>query len=349
MLAASIFCPALTFSKLHHIAYTHRRSNNSPLFFSVGPSEASLIAGGLGGACGVGLSFPLDSLKTKIQLSSHYNNGQGSAGSFALETSNDPIAFAISVYKFEGVSGFFNGVRTTVLGQACIKSLAFSSNTFALDMISHDQTPSLKSQVMAACFSGFVVSFLVVPLERIKVESQARNKRISRHDDENKLVSVNMNEIKLALAIVEQEGLLGFFLCGIGLTLAREIPSYVIDFVTYRVLMNSLIACEVIGPCTSLVCGAIAGCMCWVSVYPIDFIKTFVQKEGNKKIVGQVQSQQCVWKIARALYLQGGIRSFYRGFFPVLVRSALSHSITFWVHDASMALLESYGIVSQAN
>ncbi len=66
MLAASIFCPALTFSKLHHIAYTHRRSNNSPLFFSVGPSEASLIAGGLGGACGVGLSFPLDSLVRKL-------------------------------------------------------------------------------------------------------------------------------------------------------------------------------------------------------------------------------------------------------------------------------------------
>ena len=62
----------------------------------------------LGGAIGVGVAYPLDTLKTKAQSTA------GSA---------PPNAFALTaqIYRNEGIEGFYGGVSITMLGQALIK------------------------------------------------------------------------------------------------------------------------------------------------------------------------------------------------------------------------------------
>ena len=59
-------------------------------------------------------------------------------------------------------------------GQAVIKSVAFGANAWALVLL--DQMPAEAGFIdlaIAASFSGFVTSFLVNPIERIKVLMQS--------------------------------------------------------------------------------------------------------------------------------------------------------------------------------
>jgi solute carrier family 25 carnitine/acylcarnitine transporter 20/29 len=84
--------------------------------FLVGPAAASVLAGSVAGAVGVGLAFPLDTLKTKAQVLSQQSRANGD-----VALNYNMVQTVSHVWKNEGVSGFFAGVKSTMLGQAFIK------------------------------------------------------------------------------------------------------------------------------------------------------------------------------------------------------------------------------------
>jgi hypothetical protein len=98
---------------------------------------------------------------------------------------------------------------------AIIKSVAFSANGSAnsyLD-INFTSMPAVVILLIAACFAGFVTSFLVTPIERVKVLMQASN--------------TYKNEFDCLKSVVQNDpsGVLGLFSKGLGLTLVR-LPRY---------------------------------------------------------------------------------------------------------------------------
>jgi solute carrier family 25 carnitine/acylcarnitine transporter 20/29 len=64
---------------------------------------ASLFAGSVGGAIGVGISYPFDTLSTKAQVST-------GAGKSQLNVARSMQV----IWKNEGLRGFFEGVLVTV-------------------------------------------------------------------------------------------------------------------------------------------------------------------------------------------------------------------------------------------
>jgi len=99
-------------------AKSYRRSNQHPSIYnirggdtnissttslSVSATMASLFAGSIGGAIGVGISYPFDTLSTKAQVSTGKEGQQ-----LSLTKSIGRI------WKNEGVRGFFEGVLVTV-------------------------------------------------------------------------------------------------------------------------------------------------------------------------------------------------------------------------------------------
>merc|ERR1719421_2586339 len=78
------------------------------------PGWVSLGAGMIGGSVGVGVAYPLDTLKTKLQA-----RAEESANSSSL------MALAAAIVRDEGVAGFFSGVSSTMAGQAVIKGVIF--------------------------------------------------------------------------------------------------------------------------------------------------------------------------------------------------------------------------------
>ena len=122
--------------------------------------------------------------------------------------------------------------------------------------------PTLDVLCAAAAFSGFVSSFVVNPIERIKILMQADKKGEFK------------SEIDCAAKVLERDGVKGLAVRGLDATLAREIPGYGIYFAVYSLLMQSPVAAALGPSFASLICGAAAGCISWIPVYPFDVVKT---------------------------------------------------------------------------
>jgi len=298
---------------------------------------ASIMAGSLAGAIGVGVAFPLDTLKTKAQVmsSQNINTGYDSVASIstgenvvsANETS-EPIGMLQLIpliYNVEGIAGFYGGVKGMMIGQAFIKSVAFCVNDTALSLLPtiFPTLTTTSSLLLAACLSGFITSFLVNPIERIKVMMQAD----SKGDDGDE--TQYGNEINCIKLVVKNDGWQGLLGRGLGPTLAREVPSYGIYFFLYGVLSRLPIS-ESIGSFAPLVNGALSGMASWVPVYPVDVVKTLVQNtDGITESVSSIE-------VAKELYADGGIGAFFDGLTPKMLRAAINHAVTFFVYDMIM-------------
>ncbi len=300
------------------------------------PAVASLIAGSVAGAVGVGVAFPLDTLKTKSQVlasqqqlmeqTSNTNMTISASSSAAIPvqqqqqqqldvTSLNMFQLMAYIHKEEGISGFFGGVKGMMVGQAVIKSVAFTANAMALQQLTAlaGGVSNTATLLAAACFAGFVTSFLVTPIERIKVLLQASSKY--------------KNELDCFKAILATDGLTGIFSRGLGPTLAREVPSYGIYFCLYGYLMQLSGVVAILGPILApLMFGAAAGMACWIPVYPVDVVKTLVQNSDDGASADS-------WHVARDLYRERGIAGFFDGLTPKMLRAAINHSVTFLVYD----------------
>lgn len=246
-----------------------------------------------------------------------------------------------------------------MIGQAILKSVAFTTNTMTLKILKRyiPNGSSISLLIMAATISGFVTSFLTVPFERIKVLMQAQQRQehqttdytTEQQHDNNNNNNINTkryykNEIECLYAILRNEGLKGLMLRGLGPTLAREVPSFVIYFVVYALFIKSQI---ITGKLASLVGGALAGCICWIPVYPIDIVKTIVQNtDGNNKsnnnsnnMGDHDNNNTSTWTIIQQLYQTGGVGAFFDGLTPKLLRAAINHAVTFFLYDTIVQFL----------
>ena len=115
------------------------------------PAAVSLGAGMLGGAIGVGVAYPLDTLKTKLQARESGGSNQGS------------LAVAVDIVREEGMSGFYGGVSSTMAGQALIKGVVFFVYEWAKALLGSGNI----ALILAACISGAVGSLVVTPVERV--------------------------------------------------------------------------------------------------------------------------------------------------------------------------------------
>jgi hypothetical protein len=87
------------------------------------------------------------------------------------------------ILRNEGISGFYGGVKGMMIGQALIKSVAFSANELALGDNSllvvagfdddgatiEVETSPLITLILAAGFAGFVASFVVAPVGKLSL------------------------------------------------------------------------------------------------------------------------------------------------------------------------------------
>ncbi len=294
-----------------HSKMTNNKAHPSTTQISLMMPEAatSLLAGSIAGAVGVGVAFPLDTLKTKQQVemesSSRIDYTLSPNGALAVSRAA-PLSLLetiVGVFQEEGIGGFYGGVRTSMAGQAIIKATAFSVNTAVLH--------SGFSLVAAAATAGLVTAFFAVPVDRIKVLMQTDSYE---------------SELECFEAVIESEGVKGLLTTGLLPTLFREVPAYTLYFYLYGMLMSSgYLGTASLGPLAPLIDGAVAGACCVVPVHPVDVVKTIVQHSASE------------WQdVVSEIYEGRGMEGFWEGLSPRMSRAAINHSVTFAAYDFLM-------------
>jgi solute carrier family 25 (mitochondrial carnitine/acylcarnitine transporter), member 20/29 len=84
---------------------------------------------------------------------------------------------------------------------------------------------------------------------------------------------------------------------------------------------------------TAIIAGAFAGTTFWLSCYPIDVIK------GRMQAAPVDQPYRSLRQCAASLYQAEGVRGFFRGFTPCLIRSVPANSAAFLAFDFTMRQL----------
>ena len=111
------------------------RGGGSPIesstcaLLQISPTAASLLAGSLAGAIGVGVAFPLDTLKTKSQVLSQQETPGTVSTQLRKVSEMNMFQLIAYIYDQEGLSGFFGGVKGMMIGQGN-NNLSFALNIF---------------------------------------------------------------------------------------------------------------------------------------------------------------------------------------------------------------------------
>ena len=280
-----------------------------------------LVSGSIAGAVGVGVAYPIDSIKTRTQTYA----SQG-----VRLSAIDTVKKVINEEK-DGFKSLYSGVSGVMIGQSLIKATAFASNAWAFDKLVNNAyiDSSFMQLVLAAAFSGFVSSFVCNPVERIKVMMQAANTGVDGKG--------YTNEVECFKSVLKSDGIKGFLFRGIDATLPREIIGYGFYFVVYSLITSSSIT-NFLGIFTPLLAGAFAGMAAWAPVYPFDVIKTYQQNtqgskndqksNNNDDDTGLNGIQAC-----KELVEKYGIAVLWDGINPKLLRASVNHAVTFFTYD----------------
>lgn len=259
------------------------------------------VAGTFAGIAEETASYPLDLVKTKMQVHAE---------------SVSAIHVLRHTVRNDGLAGLFKGLPGPLLASALVSGCVFGGYGSAVNSISPTpQRPSVSHAFSAGAIAGAVQSFVICPVEVVKNKMQ-----VGHFESTRQAVS----------QIMKTRGVRGFY-TGFGATLVRDVPAYGAFFATYELLKRmGADPDEEQNFVNTVFAGGTAGMVYHISTYPVDVAKTRLQTQSH--IAPQYRG---LWDCMRDLYKQ---KSLFRGFWPTALRSFPSYGAGFLVYELVLKL-----------
>ena len=258
------------------------------------PLHQKMVVGALSGVIGMSAVFPVDLVKTRLQVLSKAAAtaaaGSGGKGAASAGISN----VCRDVYARQGIAGFYRGLGATAVMIAPEKAIKLGVNDYLRDVFcDYDRTrETMVQQVAAGAITGLVQVVATNPMEVLKIRLQTSETGASS-----------------PLAVVRELGARGLYK-GSAVTLMRDVPYNVIFFTTYIQLKRALTSPDghvaqerIFG--SGVAAGVVAA---WVGT-PMDVVKSRIQMRDSPYTRGALDC-------ARRLYGEGGYSIFFRGAIP---------------------------------
>jgi len=272
------------------------------------------VAGCFGGAAGVLVGHPFDTAKVRLALQSSKN--QIYKGTF------DCLK---STIQKESVAGLYKGVTSPLYSLAAINAIVFGVQGNVLRRMENPN--SLKSHFIAGASAGFLQCGICGPMELAKIRLQSQGEGMRKGTR-----GVYSGTVDCLRKIYQVEGIKGIGQ-GMNATIMREVPAFGCYFLTYEWLCRKLIK-EGEYECSTpslLLAGGLAGCSAWIISYPVDVIKTRIQKDGTlhkRKFTYKYSGySDCIRQSVAA----DGYRVFGQGLNATLIRAFPTNAATFTV------------------
>lgn len=275
-----------------------------------------VFGGTVGGIAQVLVGQPFDTVKVRVQ------SAPEGTYSGALDVVKKLIAN-------EGFGGFFKGTLTPLIGVGACVSVQFSVNEFMkrhYNKTSEGQPLTLLNYFNCGAVAGFANGFLASPIEHIRI-------RLQTQTGSTKQFAGPIDCIKKIYGLAG----LGAVFKGLGPTLARESLGMGIYFATYEALIARAVSTKQYKDRVDIpgwkLClyGGLSGYALWGSVYPIDILKSKLQTDSLFKPVYSGS-----FSVAKDIFTKAGIRGFYKGFLPTILRAAPANGATFAAFELTM-------------
>lgn len=267
------------------------------------PFVYQFAAGAVAGVSEILVMYPLDVVKTRVQL----QQGKGVGG----EGYNGMVDCFRKIVKNEGFSRLYRGITAPILMEAPKRATKFAANDawgkyyrgiFGMSKMNQQLS------ILTGASAGATEAFVVVPFELVKIRLQDR----ASAGKYNGMVDC-------VAKIVKEEGLLAMY-NGLESTLWRHILWNAGYFGVIFQIKELLPKAEGKGQQirNDLIAGAAGGTFGTVLNTPMDVVKSRIQ--NSPKIKGSVPKYNWAWPALGTVMKEEGFSALYKGFLPKVLR-----------------------------
>lgn len=274
-------------------------------------SMYNFMQGGIAGAFGATIVYPIDLVKTRMQ-----NQRNTVVGQVLYKNSID---CAKKILRNEGVLGFYRGLGPQLIGVAPEKAIKLTVNDLIRAKTMDPETGRIKLfwEMIAGGAAGGCQVIFTNPLEIVKIRLQIQGEA----------AKLEGAVAKGAIHIIRQLGLLGLYK-GATACLLRDIPFSAIYFTAYSHLKKDVFHEGYNGKHLSfgetLAAAGIAGMPAAYLTTPADVVKTRLQVESKQGQTNYRGVRDAFIKI----YREEGFRALYKGGPARVVRSSPQFGFT---------------------
>lgn len=276
----------------------------------------SVAAGSVAGMASVAVCHPLDTLRTRLQLSPARFSGLA-----------DCVRQTVAR---ESLAGLYKGFLPPFFSQAVYKAVIFTTSS-ALRRDVFDRSPPATAALLSGAAAGGVNALLVAPVELV------RNRLQVQYEDARSSASRRYRGAWHCVAqVVRAEGVLGLWK-GLPTTVVRDslgVACYFLGFDFARQRLQA--APQVSDTAALLAAGACGGLSFWAVALPFDTLKSLIQADGRQgKYTGLLTA-------ARTLVHEHGASHLFRGWQAAFSRGVPSAAITFWAFERASKYLDEF-------
>jgi len=252
----------------------------------------NMAAGALAGITEHAVMFPVDSIKTRMQVF---------ATNQAAVYSGVGNAFT-RISATEGMRALWRGVNSVILGAGPAHAVHFGTYEAVKELTGGNRGGN---QFMSTSIAGAAATVasdaLMNPFDVVK-------QRMQLHDSEFRSV------FKCARTVYQNEGLAAFYI-SYPTTLTMTVPFTAAQFSVYEYVKRVLNPSNSYSPVTHMVAGGIAGGVAAGLTTPLDVAKTLLQTKGTST-EKDILSARGMVDAVRIIYARDGFKGFWRGLTP---------------------------------
>ncbi|CAM0140560.1 Fe(2+) transporter [Umbelopsis sp. WA50703] len=271
------------------------------------------IAGALAGIGEHCVMYPVDSIKTRMQVITATTS---SSATEAMATAAREHRKQMGE-SFKSQRNLWRGVNSVIVGAGPAHALHFATYEFCKDKFGAGGNHLLASGAAGAC-ATLAHDSLLNPFDVIKQRLQLRDTKYKNVRD-------------CARKVFAQEGLHAFYI-SLPTTLSISIPFQSIQFATYEYFRKKINGNGGYDPKTHMMAGAIAGATASSVTTPLDVVKTLLQTRGSNSD-SRIRNAKGFMEGTKIVYDYYGWRGFFRGYKPRILTHMPSTAISWSVYE----------------
>ncbi|ERS99180.1 hypothetical protein HMPREF1624_04376 [Sporothrix schenckii ATCC 58251] len=283
------------------------------------PFVYQFAAGAVAGVSEILVMYPLDVVKTRVQL----QTGKGTGA----DSYNGMVDCFRKIIKHEGFSRLYRGISAPIMMEAPKRATKFAANDewgkfYRKAFGQEKMTQSLS--VLTGATAGATESFVVVPFELVKIRLQDK----ASAGKYNGMIDVVAKTIR-------NEGVLAMYQ-GLESTMWRHIlwnAGYFGCIFQVRQLMPKA-SSKQSQMLNDIIAGSVGGTVGTLLNTPMDVVKSRIQNET--RVPGVVSKYNWAWPAVGTVLKEEGFGALYKGFLPKVLRLGPGGGILLVVFQGTM-------------
>ncbi|KAL1989871.1 hypothetical protein VTN49DRAFT_7068 [Thermomyces lanuginosus] len=274
----------------------------------------NMLAGAFAGIAEHSVMYPVDLLKTRMQILHPSASGLYTGLTNAVST----------IYRIEGWRTLWKGVSSVIVGAGPAHAVYFGTYELVKDLAGGNVDDG--HHPFAAALSGASATIasdaLMNPFDVIKQRMQAQG-------------ATHKTIAQCARAVYRAEGLQAFYV-SYPTTLCMTVPFTATQFVAYESISKVMNPNKEYDPLTHCVAGGLAGAVAAAVTTPLDVIKTLLQTRGITQDP-EARTARGLFDAATIIQRKFGWTGFLRGIRPRIISTMPSTAICWTSYEMAKA------------